>query len=103
MFISKFGKRPDALFRCTLGGAHVYCRFFSCIMGGYYQKLYAVKHGIQMGLVSNNPYFYIALTAMIIGTQFFLAGFIADLIIAKFAPIGTTTKLQIKPINNTYQ
>jgi len=31
-------------------------------------------------LVTSSPYFYIALTAMIIGTQLFLAGFVAEMV-----------------------
>jgi hypothetical protein len=33
-----------------------------------------------MRLVTNSPFFYIALTMMMIGTQLFLAGFLGDLI-----------------------
>ena len=31
-------------------------------------------------LVTQSPYFYIALTAMIIGTQLFMAGFLGELV-----------------------
>ena len=43
-------------------------------------KIYALKHGVRMALITDNPYFYIALTSMIIGTQLFMAGFIADIV-----------------------
>jgi hypothetical protein len=36
--------------------------------------------GIRAPLVTDNPYFYLALTAMIIGTMLFLTGFIAELV-----------------------
>ena len=39
-----------------------------------------IEGGILRPLVTNSPYFYISLTAMIIGTQLFLAGFICELI-----------------------
>ena len=39
-----------------------------------------MSHGIPARLVTDMPYFYISLTMMIIGTQLFLAGFVADLI-----------------------
>ena len=43
-------------------------------------KLYSLAHGIPQRLVTESPYFYIALTMMMIGTQLFLAGFLGDLI-----------------------
>jgi glycosyltransferase involved in cell wall biosynthesis len=78
MFISKFGKRPMHFFG-VFGTLMFVIGFFAALWVGI-MKLYAVKHGISARLVADNPYFYIALTAMIIGSQFFLAGFIADLI-----------------------
>ncbi|MBR1412768.1 MAG: glycosyltransferase, partial [Prevotella sp.] len=44
------------------------------------EKAWALYNGIPMRLVTNSPYFYIALTMMMIGTQLFLAGFLGDLI-----------------------
>jgi hypothetical protein len=44
------------------------------------EKLWALSQGIPMRLVTDSPYFYIALTMMMIGTQLFLAGFLGDLI-----------------------
>ena len=43
-------------------------------------KLYNLAHGIKSILITSSPYFYISLTAMILGTQLFLAGFLAELI-----------------------
>jgi hypothetical protein len=43
-------------------------------------KLYNMTHGNPYRLVTESPYFYISLTAMILGTQLFLAGFIGELI-----------------------
>jgi hypothetical protein len=43
-------------------------------------KLISLIEGDPRPLVTNSPWFYISLTAMIIGTQMFLAGFIAELI-----------------------
>ena len=43
-------------------------------------KLMSIIDGDLRPLVTNSPYFYISLTAMIIGTQLFLAGFIGELI-----------------------
>jgi hypothetical protein len=44
------------------------------------EKIIQLKHGIVGNLITNSPYFYIALTAMIIGAQFFLAGFLGELV-----------------------
>jgi glycosyltransferase involved in cell wall biosynthesis len=78
MFISKFGKRPMHLFG-VLGTLMFIVGFLAALWVGIL-KLYAIKHGIRIRLVTENPYFYIALTSMIIGTQLFVAGFLADLI-----------------------
>jgi glycosyltransferase involved in cell wall biosynthesis len=78
MFISKFGKRPMHLFG-VLGTLMFIVGFFAALWVGF-MKIYALKHGVRLALVTDNPYFYIALTSMIIGTQLFLAGFIADLV-----------------------
>jgi hypothetical protein len=43
-------------------------------------KLWCLANNIPQRLVTSSPYFYIALTMMIIGTQLFLTGFIGDLI-----------------------
>jgi TRAP-type mannitol/chloroaromatic compound transport system permease small subunit len=43
-------------------------------------KLASIFSGDLRPLVTNSPYFYISLTAMILGTQLFLAGFIGELI-----------------------
>ena len=53
--------------------------FVSAIIIGV-DKLYSLAHGIPQRLVTESPYFYIALTMMVIGTQLFLAGFLGDLI-----------------------
>lgn len=44
-------------------------------------KLYAMHSGGHYTLVTNSPYFYIALTMMILGTQLFLTGFIGELVV----------------------
>jgi glycosyltransferase involved in cell wall biosynthesis len=78
MFISKFGKRPMHLFG-VLGTLMFIVGFFAAFWVGF-MKIYSLKHGVRLALVTDNPYFYIALTSMIIGTQLFLAGFVADLV-----------------------
>ncbi len=78
MFISKFGKRPMHFFG-VLGILMFIVGFLAALWVGIV-KIYALKHGVRMALVTDNPYFYIALTSMIIGTQLFITGFIADLV-----------------------
>jgi hypothetical protein len=78
MFISKFRKSPMHLFG-AIGSLMFFLGFVAAIWLGAY-KIYCVSRGIRAILVTNNPYFYIALTAMILGTQLFLAGFLAELI-----------------------
>ena len=43
-------------------------------------KLIDLSNGIYHNLITDSPWFYIALTTMMIGTQLFLAGFIGDLV-----------------------
>lgn len=77
-FISRFGKRPMHLFG-TLGSLMFLLGFLSAAwLGGY--KLYQSFHGILVERVTLSPYFYLALTLMILGTQLFLAGFLGELV-----------------------
>ena len=78
MFISKFGKRPMHFF--GVGGALMFVVGFVAALWVGLQKLHAISMGVRAPLVADNPYFYIALTAMIIGTQLFMAGFLADMV-----------------------
>jgi len=78
LFISRFGKRPMHLFG-SLGTLMFLVGFLSAAWLGA-QKLYYIHHGIKANLVTNSPYFYLALTAMILGTQLFLSGFLGELI-----------------------
>jgi len=78
LFISRFGKKPMHLFG-LLGSLMFLAGFLSAGWLGV-QKLLLVHRGVRAGLVADSPYFYLALTAMIIGTQLFLAGFLGELI-----------------------
>ena len=78
LFISRFGKKPMHLFG-MLGTLMFLAGFLAAAWLGA-QKLYHVRHGVRVGLVTDSPYFYLALTAMIIGTQLFLSGFLGELI-----------------------
>ena len=78
-FLSKFGKRPMHFF--GLWGTIVFIFGFSAAIYIGISKLYKVYSGIKTILITDNPWFYIALTSMILGTLLFLAGFIGELII----------------------
>lgn len=77
-FISRFGKRPMHLFG-TLGTLMFILGFIMAAIVGIL-KLIAVYENLPARLVTESPYFFIALTAMILGTQLFMTGFLGELI-----------------------
>lgn len=77
-FLSSFGRKPMHVFG-FLGTIMFFIGFIAAIIIGV-DKLYSLANGIPQRLVTDSPYFYIALTMMMIGTQLFLAGFLGDLI-----------------------
>ena len=78
MFISRFVKRPMHFFG-VLGILMMLLGVASTIVIAV-QKINQLKLGITGNLITNNPYFYTALAAVIIGVQFFLSGFLGELI-----------------------
>ncbi|MBP1668138.1 MAG: glycosyltransferase [Bacteroidetes bacterium] len=77
-FISRFGKRPMHLFG-TLGTLMFILGFIMAAIVGIL-KLIAVYQNLPARLVTESPYFFIALAAMILGTQLFMTGFLGELI-----------------------
>lgn len=77
-FLSNFGKKPMHVFG-LLGSIMFFIGFIAVLLIGA-DKLYALSNGIPQRLITSSPWFYIALTTMLIGTQLFLAGFLGDLI-----------------------
>lgn len=77
-FVSKFGKKPMHLFG-TIGTAMFLIGFVLAAYLGA-EKLYFLSAKVKAPLVVERPWFFIALTTMIIGTQLFLAGFLAELV-----------------------
>ena len=77
-FLSKFGKKPMHFF--GLYGSLMFFLGFIAILVVGIKKLLALYHHIPAILVTDSPYFYLAILAMVLGTQLFLAGFIAELI-----------------------
>jgi len=78
-FLSRFGKQPMYLFG-TLGIFMFIIGLCSSLYIGI-SKLYRLYNDLPYSLISNNTWFYIALTAMTIGTMLFLAGFLGELIL----------------------
>ena len=82
-FLSKFGVKPMHIFGFL--GSLMFIFGFLAVIGVGAHKLYAMYSGQPYILVTYSPYFYLALTTMILGTQLFLAGFLGELI-ARNAP-----------------
>ena len=78
-FQTKFGKKPMHFFG-LLGSIMFLIGFIAVIIVGAL-KLYNMYSGHSYRLVTDSPYFYLALTSMILGTLLFLAGFLGELII----------------------
>ena len=77
-FLSKFGVQPMHIFGFL--GSLMFILGFLAVIGVGAHKLYAMYSGQPYILVTDSPYFYLALTTMILGTQLFLAGFLGELI-----------------------
>lgn len=75
-FLSKFGKRPMHFFG-ALGALMFFIGFCFALYLGI-DKLFINPTG---RLITQRPQFYIALVTMIIGTQFFVAGFLGEIIL----------------------
>ncbi|KGO92897.1 glycosyltransferase family 2 protein [Flavobacterium subsaxonicum] len=78
-FLSRFGKRPMHLFG-ALGVLMFLIGLSSAVYIGI-NKLYKLYMHERAILITDNPWFYIALATMIIGTQLFLAGFLGEIIL----------------------
>ena len=77
-FLSNFGKKPMHVFG-FLGSIVFFFSFLALVCLGV-DKLIELHNGVYGHLVTDSPYFFIALTAMLLGSQLFLAGFLGDLI-----------------------
>ncbi len=77
-FITRFGKSPMHLF----GFLGTLMFLIGFIMAGYLgiKKLVFISHNLRAPLVTSSPYFFIALTVMVIGSILFLTGFLGELI-----------------------
>lgn len=78
-FVSRFGGRPMHFFG-AVGTLMFIVGFLSALWLGI-SKLIDVARGIYGHLITDNPWFYIALTMMLMGTLLFVAGFLGEMII----------------------
>lgn len=77
-FLLRFGKKPMHLFGLMGSLTFLTGAILSIII--IVQKVVAQSNGLKFRAVTDQPLFYLALVALIIGTQLFLTGFIAELI-----------------------
>lgn len=77
-FLSKFSKKPMHFFG-LYGSLMFFLGFLSVIVVGA-NKLMALIHHVKAPLITDTPYFYFALVAMLLGTQLFLTGFLGEII-----------------------
>jgi glycosyltransferase involved in cell wall biosynthesis len=78
IFVSKFGKRPMHFF--GFWGAIAFLVGFGLTAFVLIQKLVAINMGIRKTLVADNPLFYIALAMLVVGSQLFMGGFLAEML-----------------------
>jgi glycosyltransferase involved in cell wall biosynthesis len=77
-FVGRFSKKPMHLFG-SLGTLMFVLGFLGAVYLGS-MKLYYLSQNLEARLITDRPTFYIALTTMILGTQLFLTGFLAEMI-----------------------
>ncbi|MBB6126420.1 glycosyltransferase family 2 protein [Mucilaginibacter lappiensis] len=77
-FVGKFGKRPMHFFG-TMGTLSFFAGLIITIWI-ISEKLYLIAHNEKYRDITANPLFYIALVAIILGSQLFLTGFVAELV-----------------------
>lgn len=77
-FLNRFGKQPMHFF--GLWGSVMFLIGLIAIIVVGAIKIVALAQGVRAPLVTDTPYFYIALTMMILGTQMFMAGYVGELV-----------------------
>jgi glycosyltransferase involved in cell wall biosynthesis len=92
-FVGKFGKRPMHFFGTM--GVLSFLAGTVITLWMIFDKLYAISHGEKYRDITGQPLFYIALVAVILGSQLFLTGFVAELV-SRSAP--ERNKYQIEEI-----
>ena len=77
-FLSKFGKKPMHFF--GLYGSLMFLLGLAAVVVVGAKKLIALIEHVKAPLITESPYFYLSLVAMILGTQLFLAGFLGEIV-----------------------
>lgn len=77
-FLTKFGKKPMHFF--GVWGSIMFIIGFIMVIVVAAIKLHAIIAGYRAPLITDSPYFYLAMLGMILGTQFFVTGFIGELV-----------------------
>ena len=77
-FLSKFGKKPMHFFG-LYGSMMFVLGFIAVLIVGLNKYISIISH-VKAPLITQSPYFYLSILAMILGTQLFLAGFIAEIV-----------------------
>ncbi len=90
-FLNSFGLKPMHVFG-FLGSIMFFIGVCACVAVGAL-KLTKMYMGMPYNLVTDSPYFFIALTMMILGTQLFVAGFLGELI-SRNAPERNNYKIE---------
>ena len=81
--MGKFGKRPMHFF----GPLGAFMFFVGTLALAYLgaMKIYNLKNGNNPGLITQDPWFYILLTTLILGTQLVVTGFLAEIMLRNSA------------------
>ena len=77
-FLTNFGKKPMHVFGFI--GSTIFLIGFIALCWLCVDKVINLYNGTYGDLLSDHASFFVALTALILGSQFFLAGFIGDLL-----------------------
>jgi len=77
-FLNRFGKKPMHFF--GLWGSVMFLLGFVALIVLIVWKLIELHRGNFGSLIADNPYFYLAMFGMILGSMFFLAGFVGEMI-----------------------
>jgi glycosyltransferase involved in cell wall biosynthesis len=78
-FLNKFGKKPMHFF--GLWGSAMFLLGFIALAVLIVWKIMELHRGNFGSLIADNPYFYLSMFGMILGSMFFLAGFVGEMIL----------------------
>lgn len=90
-FLNRFGKKPMHFFGLWGSAMFLICFLAVLVVGA--NKLIAISNGVTARLITDSPYFFIALTGMIMGTLMFVTGFLGELV-SRNAPERNNYKIE---------